>query len=372
MNYTNLWRTRSVLSRGQNIQAGADKLKGFLQDLGTSNNQKQLMQFERKLLLTLPQVQQFQAGSKNAEFVDEMILSGKQYTLLQNRWASETPIIIDDLSAFMSDVWSAQRNSELGDASSQMQYFLAQRNPVMLASNNLSSPISYTPYSTVQLRKEKRSWDLALAGVGNYDNDIIEFVGIYNDKLRRGLKIKGIQLMKPLNMPIGWLWIKSMIEGAETTVATSDARKYDPMQVANAGDSLPVLQQWKEGTRYYLATGVQQRLSTVIPTPFSNGAPDYSSYPSRRPEERMDARLSISAGIAWLINKAYARLGEDTRVVEQSRSDFSDPSGLVITGWTPNPKDGWRQAIIAYNGGGVPNYWDKVSGKYNELTDGNN
>jgi hypothetical protein len=355
----------SALSRGQNIQVGSDKLKAFLQNLGASNNQKTLMQFERKLLLSLPQIQQFQAGSKNAEFVDEMLVSGKQYTLLQNKWTSETPVIIDDLSAFMSDVWSAQRNAELSDVSSQMQYFLAQRNPVMLASNNLSAPISYTPYSTVQLRKERKSWDLALAGAGNYDSDILEFVReVYNPKLRRGLTVSGVQVMKPLNLSIDWLWIKSMIEGAETTNPNSDARKYDPMQIANNGDpALPTMKAWGEGTRYYLAAGVRDRLSTVIPTPF-NSDWDYSGYPSRTPNQRMEARLSISAGIAWLI----------------SRGSNLDSAGR-ITSWDVNPQIGWKNAIIRYNGGrpelgelggGNPHYWTDVSTYHDRLIDGNN
>lgn len=356
--FTSFDTTKSVfletLFRGGNPQNISDELEDFLKGTISSDQRIALLRFQQNILKSLPQIQQFQAGSKNSDFVSEMIRTGKEYILMQNQFNAEKPLIIDDLSGFMFDIWSSRSVLQLKSISGEIQSFLEQKNPTLLASSNLSSPISYLPYSTSQLRKEKQSWTLSLNSVPNYERDYINATNYYNQILRQGITLNGVQVVKQLKVALGWIWVKAMVEGAESTDPNSDARKYDPMQLANAGDpALVTMKVGGEGTQYYLPDWVRGKLQTVLPTPFDgNGAPDYSGYPNRTSEQRMYGSLGIAAGIAWLI----------------SRASILDGTGKIVA-WSPNPSKGWQQAIIDYNGGGNPEYWRKVSGKYTQLVD---
>jgi hypothetical protein len=365
--------------RSQSTQQITNEFRSFLLEPSQGGmplvSHLELLKFEQKLLSILPKVQQLRLAARDVGFVHEIFLAGQRYLSLHSELNSDEPVIIDALSSWFFDLWNAQSISETNQVALTIQDYLFQSNTVVIASNaslNISS--SHDSYLTAHQIKQTRamweSWKTTSPNNGDYSRDIPEFVDIYNKKLRRGLEINGIQLMKPLLVPINWVMIKAMIEGAETTIPSSEARKYDPMQVANVGDSLPVLQNWGEGTRYYLAPAVRERLREVIPTPFNQAdEPDYSNYPQLRPEQRMDYRLSISAGIAWLIQKASLSNVSD-RVVEMSLTDNRfDPTGRFIYDWTPNPRNGWEKAITDYNGGGVTDYWSKVSKKYKELMD---
>jgi Bacterial Ig-like domain len=344
-----------MLYRTTSIHLGSNALTTFLQGLSSPIQQISLLRFERNLLSTLPKVQQFQAGAKDISFVNEMIDTGKKYVLLQNTLNSENPVIIDDLSSFLSDIWTAQNSQNLTTVAYGIQNFLGQKNPITIAANGVPNLLSYNPYSLSQLKKDSQSWTLAnntQAGDSSspYTRETLEFTNYYNYFLKRGYTLNGVQVMKPMNIPINWLYIQAMI--ATETSPGSDARKYDPMQVANSGDhALAGIRDGIGGTKYYVRAGLQRELKNVLPTPFSNGW-DYSSYPSRNPDQRMNSRLSIEAGIGWLV----------------SRASISDTNGY-ISGWTPNPKDGWREAIIAYNGGGDPEYWSKVERQYKQFAD---
>jgi hypothetical protein len=235
-----------------------------------------------------------------------------------------------------------------------IQSFLGQKNPIVIASNGTLNSLSYTPYSLSQLQKSSQSWTLASTlqeGDPNslYGKEALEFTNRYNDYLKRGVKLNGKQVMKPMNVPIDWVWILAMI--ASETDPDTDARKYDPMQTANTGDfALESIRDGKEGTKYYVRYGLTRELQNVLTTPWSPSGWDYSGYPNRRPDQRMTGRLSVETGIGWLIRKAC----------------IFDSNGFIV-GWTPNPKDGWKEAIIDYNGGGVGNYWEKVERNYKEI-----
>jgi len=201
-------------------------------------------------------------------------------------------------------------------------------------------------------------------GVEHYMGWITTFVGKYNRLLKNGLfqnvtppngRTQTIRTVAPLKEELDWRWVAAMIM-VETNPGTGpgylrNARIYDPMQIANNGD--PALEQLKlgeEGTNFLTTPAFRAHLKTKSATPFTNsGILDYDRVHSTK---RMDYKTSIEGGVVWLFSRAF-------------RTD-SHPliPGPVITGWSS-----WREAIRAYNGGGVDDYLSKVEAAYNQLND---
>jgi len=228
--------------------------------------------------------------------------------------------------------------------------------------------------------------------LGDLDWIVQDVVKSYNDRLKPAVYLDPN-------------WVRAMILGAEAQDARSAARKYDPMQVANRGDpALKVLQDGAEGTNAITTPELRQKLKSKKQTPRHKGQWDYSSLTE---SERMDARASIEAGVAWLFRLCH-EMKEEGEVLESRKLHAGDTleglakelgttldslktqSGLTSTQLLLHPgqvlsyqkarviygpsAQAWADAIKKYNWGktkfsgrGDPKYFDKVSKKYQEL-----
>jgi hypothetical protein len=198
-------------------------------------------------------------------------------------------------------------------------------------------------------------------GVSKYIVDIQFFLKKYNYLLKNGLfqtvtlnrSNQRIQTVAPLKEELDWKWVAAAIV-VETNPGTEpgylrDARMFDPMQIANAGDpALPTLQRGGEATNFLTTLTFRNYLKTKSPTPFNNGILDYKSVPLSK---RMDYKTSIEGGVVWLFSRAF-------------QTQIHPVVGQVISGWSP-----WSKAIEDYNGGGNPNYLSEVRAAYEKLVD---
>ena len=190
-------------------------------------------------------------------------------------------------------------------------------------------------------------------------------------------------------------WVRAMM-AVETRPGT-DARQYDPMQVANKGDpALPVMKAGGEHTDL-VNPQIAGLLAGKTQTPRKNDRWDYASVPEA---ERMDAATSVIAGVTWLASKAsqasqkkvtegevrdyvvqpgdsFARIAgkeKSTTAHLQSLNPGVDPAKLkpnqvikvqnarmewYISSWLS-----WEDAAVAYNGGGDPDYLKKLKAQY--------
>ena len=201
--------------------------------------------------------------------------------------------------------------------------------------------------------------------------------------------------------------IVSAMVAVETSKGT-DAREYDPMQVANEGDyALGVLQSGQEHTDLIVDDDLSRALKDKKTTPWkkdkSKKRGGYWDYSARSDKDRMDASTSVKAGVAWLFHKAAkyefvtteegelleytvqsgdiasrlaSKLGTTLKVLEKYNKgkDLTKihPNDELkykkatqqwkITGWRS-----WDDAIVAYNGGGDPQYLEKVKAKLEEI-----
>lgn len=223
-----------------------------------------------------------------------------------------------------------------------------------------------------------------------------EFASHYAD-VESAVKALNDRLKPPT--PLDPDWIRAML-AVETSVGT-DARKYDPMQVANTGDpALPTLQAGGEHSAL-LDPGLAAKLKGKKTTPRRDGKWDYASM---KASERMDAATGILAGVAWLAVKAanftevtvesgpelthtvaagdtYPRLAKQLGTTVDTLAKYNpevNPSRLqvgrtVLTyraahrEWKISGWKSWEKATEDYNGGGDPDYLAKVKAKYDQI-----
>lgn len=200
-------------------------------------------------------------------------------------------------------------------------------------------------------------------GVSKYIGYIQQYVKKYNTLLKNGLfqtvtlpngTRKRVKTVAPLTKELDWKWVAAMIM-VETNPGTQpgylrEARIYDPMQIANAGDqALEQLKRGGEGTNFLTTLAFRNHLKTKNQTPFTNESPDYTRVD---PSKRMDYKTSLEGGVVWLFRKAFQTLYN------------SDIDGAVISGW-----ESWEDAIQYYNGGGNATYYEDVKAAYNKLVD---
>lgn len=208
----------------------------------------------------------------------------------------------------------------------------------------------------------------------------------YNDRL------------KP-DVPLDPKWVQAMML-VETKDVNSDARKFDPLQVANRGD--PALKALKSGTEHtdlITTTEFREALKQKKQTPRKGKKWDYSAL---KPAERMDASTGIEAAIAWLFSKAaqaseiteeagdeleytvkngdtYGKIAPKlgTTVETLMKYNTVKPNQLKVGDklkykkatkkWKITSWKAWEDAIKAYNGGGDPDYFKKVKKEYDKL-----
>jgi hypothetical protein len=219
-----------------------------------------------------------------------------------------------------------------------------------------------------------------------------EVVKAYNERL------------KP-SVPLEADWVRAMIL-VETSDPASNARKYDPMQVANQGDfALTVLEEGKDHSELIATGELRQTLQTKKHTPRRAGRWDYDRV---KESERMDTRTSVEAGVAWLFHNAaaysfqtteagpeflyqvvsgdnlskiarnqgttvetirkYSRLKSDQLRVGQELRYKKATQKWAITGWKS-----WETATRKYNGkggAGDPDYLEKVKKNYQKIKQG--
>lgn len=198
-------------------------------------------------------------------------------------------------------------------------------------------------------------------------------------------------------------WIRAMmeVESPAGDKNAADARKYDPLQFANAGDqAFGVLQGGKEHSEL-IDPDIKAKLAKKKQTPRAGGKWDYSKLSDA---ERMDAATSILAGVAYVFVKAanFSEKNVESGPEQSYTVEAGDTLDKIATkkGTTVdtlkkrnpgiNPKllkpgktelkfvtahkewqitkwSSWETAITAYNGGGDPKYFEKVKKNYDEI-----
>ncbi|MEW5931749.1 MAG: DUF4157 domain-containing protein [Gemmatimonadota bacterium] len=194
-------------------------------------------------------------------------------------------------------------------------------------------------------------------------------------------------------------WIRAMM--AVETVAGTEPRKFDPLQVANQGD--PALGVLKSGGEHsnLIDPGLAAQLKGKKSTPRNEGKWDYGAL---KESERMDAATGIVAGVAWLAVKAanfkevnvetgpemthtvqagdtYPKLAKKLGTTVDTLTSLNpgvDPTKLQIgktvlkykaahKEWQISGWKTWEKAAEDYNGGGDPDYLKKVKAKFDEI-----
>ncbi|WP_144054082.1 hypothetical protein [Baaleninema simplex] len=178
-------------------------------------------------------------------------------------------------------------------------------------------------------------------GIERYIPQIQRVVRQYNRILQQGAPDR-----VPIPRPINWRWIAAMVMVESNPEATPEARQYDPMQVANEGDTaLSVLRERGEQTHRFVPETLAVDLRDIQHTPFDEyGFPDYDES-NFQDGQRINATLSIEAGVAWLVRKAMV----------------TNNQGYIV-GWVP-----WKEAIAAYNS--RPGYLEKVECAFDTLAE---
>jgi hypothetical protein len=146
--------------------------------------------------------------------------------------------------------------------------------------------------------------------VGNQkvtDFQIVRMVQIVQARVWELCKRWGI----PQPLPLSPGWVKAMIQ--VEAPPGSVAHDFDPMQVANAGDSLTAMM--SDNTFAVFATpALIAKINAVDPTPFNNGHWDHAA-PPKKGKVRIDADTSLECGITLLFYKA-ARWPASSTAVE--------------------------------------------------------
>jgi LysM repeat protein len=232
----------------------------------------------------------------------------------------------------------------------------------------------------------------ATSVLGDLDPVVDEVVQAYNERLKPSV------LLDPD-------WVRAMIL-VETIDPDSNARKYDPMQIANQGDfALTVLGESKDHSELIATDELRQTLQAKKHTPRRAGRWDYDRV---KESERMDARTSVEAGVAWLFHNAvnysfqttetgpeflykvvsgdnlskiarsqgttvetirkYSRLKSDQLQIGQELRYKKATQKWAVTRW-----NSWETAALKYNGkngAGDPDYLEKVKKNYQKIKQG--
>jgi LysM repeat protein len=280
----------------------------------------------------------------------------------------------------------------MSDNAPQVQRLEEDENPVQMSSlaQSITPVVQKQVDDQIQMKggKTQASGDIenVTPSFKNYSDTINAVVEKYNSKF------------KPKN-PLDPNWVRAMM--MVESGGDSKAHKYDPLQVANSGDpALAVLQKGKEHTDLIIDNDFRDKLNSKKPTPWKNGKQNYQGLEE---QERMNASIGIEAAVAWLFRKAanYELITEETDqkilMYTIKKGDSFDSIARkqgttvdVIKKYNPqlNPKslvpekttisykkahkkwvissfNSWEKATEDYNGGGDPQYLDKVKKQYN-------
>lgn len=323
-----LWRGGSD---EQTLSKASGELMQFLNELSTStasqlpDRRLKLLQFEKNLLRTIKLASEsstsIQVQLDSTQFLSEILNGGISFMNLQSTLVRDDAVV-DEWSNFCFRVW--ENKEQVGF-----------KNAATLLQNGIQNEGWKNQYTS----KNKGGFSTV-----EYDDILLQTVSFYNSIL-----INGRPSVAKNPRVLDWLLVGAMMQ-VESSPG-SLARRYDPLQVANQGDTaLDTIRSGGESTYLITDADFRNSLRNVKKTQFdANGAPDYRYWSFLLQDEAITPKRSIEIAVPWLLRKTYA----------------TGDSGNIV-GW-----QSWETGVQRYNGGGNPNYLSEVQAEYRNLREKN-